>query len=1379
MEKKVSTTFVAALVLIISIVSYKTTESAPLKDNQVPQPLSEWKSWVLYDMEDKLCPTNYNNEQAYRCRWPSRLKLSINATGGGFEQEWSVFAETWAPLPGGTDTWPGNVMDGNIRIPVISRGKTPSVLLKPGKHLIKGGFVWSDMPEMIIVPSETGIVNLTINGKTVNFPVIDNAGRLWLQKRVSSEEQENTQSLTIFRLLDDAIPMTVTNHFQINISGQAREIRFESVLLKDSIPMEMDSPLPARIGDNGVLMIQARPGRWEIDITTRFIDPINQLGPIPCNYGQEIWSFAPQNHLRMVEVEGVPSTEPGRTNMPSEWKTYSAFIIDPGASITFKLLRRGDPDPAPDRLTLQKTMWLDFNGKGFTIQDRIYGTITRTWRLTMNPPINLGRAVIDGEAQLITADEKTGKSGVELRKGRLNMTADSRYTESIYRIPAVGWDHNLNAMSGMLNLPPGWRLFAASGIDKAPGTWALRWSLLDFFLVLIIAAAVCKLRGWRWGIVALITMVLIYHEVGAPKTIWLHILAAIALIPILPDGRVKRLVYMWGGIAGIILIIMSIPFMVTQIRCGLFPQLELRGRQYQQVWERDKAAQVEMYDTDSLTVTSARPRISMEAEPQEMALEEKTLAPQKRYAGALRSRTGDMWQEGGKFAQKQAIHAQDPNALIQTGPGLPSWQWKSIPMTWNGPVNKDHQIRLWLISPSVNMVLAFIRVILLAVMIIGIVNLSAIWRKMKTNLGTTAIALVLILSTGIAKADSGSGLFPPQELLKEYQGRLLEKADCYPFCADCLKIDVNIQPKQLRIMMEIHTAVKTAVPLPGSQKSWVPDQVLMDKVPVQALSRDKNGLLWTLVPGGIHKIVMIGKTGPGNSMQIPLPLKPHSATYNSNGWDVQGIHADGNVESGIQLTRLKKEEKDTALSTHVSLPPFLHVERVISLGLTWEITTTVTRLTPVGTPIVISVPLVHGESVTTAGIRVEDGKALVNIDPSTSRFWWNSSLDNADSISLKAPESMPWTETWVLDASPIWHCESSGIPVVHHQDEQGQWRPTWQPWPGEAISIKVTRPKAVPGETMTIDSTHLTMTPGLRSHLSQLIMTIRASKGGQHQITLPEDADLQLVKINNKTQPIRQEGRKIVIPIQPGEQTIFLEWNSQSLSSMFIKGPAVIVGKQAVNALVTFKTPPDRWILWTHGPTLGPAVLYWSYVIVILLIATGLGQVKITPLKTHHWIILGLGLTQIPIQMALIIAAWFIILGLRKKYPKSGHAVYFNLLQMGICLWTIITFACLYSAVSHGLLGIPDMQISGNGSIATQLNWTQDRINDMMPQPWVVSLPKIAYNVLILIWALWLVLFLIKWLKWGWGCFVEDGIWKKIQRKSKTASTPGVIENGP
>ena len=84
------------------------------------------------------------------------------------------------------------------------------------------------------------------------------------------------------------------------------------------------------------------------------------------------------------------------------------------------------------------------------------------------------------------------------------------------------------------------------GQGQVSDTWLQRWSLLDFFLVLIIALAVFKLRDWRWGILALVTMALIFHESGAPRLVWMHILAVLALLPLLPDNWFKRVVGLWG-----------------------------------------------------------------------------------------------------------------------------------------------------------------------------------------------------------------------------------------------------------------------------------------------------------------------------------------------------------------------------------------------------------------------------------------------------------------------------------------------------------------------------------------------------------------------------------------------------------------------------------------------------------------------------------------------------------------------------------------------------------------------------------------------------------------------------------------------------------------
>lgn len=1325
-------------ILFASFVALSPALAISSNPTGAPPELEQWSSWVLHGMEEQACPAHYNDGQVYQCIWPSRLELFIEPEKGRFSQQWLIFTKGWVSLPGGHGLWPEKVKLNGKSVPVMNRNSVPSIHMMPGQHTVKGIFSWNEMPEMIQVPAAGGLVNLSINGHEVNFPVLDPSGRLWLQKREKTKDKEDRLEVHIHRRINDTIPMKIIHHLNLNVSGQAREIKLNEILLQNTIPMQLKSLLPARMDSQGSLMIQARPGRWEIEVVTRFEGPVHEIGPVKGKYGQEIWAFQSRNQYRMVKIKGVPTVDPGQTDIPPAWKNLPTYIVDPGSRIIFEEIRRGDPDPAPDRLHLFRTWWLDFEGSGFTIQDKITGTLSRQWYLAMNPPGILGRVSVDGSDQLITAQGEDAKPGMELRRGNLNLVAESRFEASIHNIPAVGWDHDFESVSGVMNLPPGWRLLTASGVDVLPGTWFQRWTLLDFFVVLIIAMAIFKLRNVGWGCLALLTLILTYHEPGSPRLVWLNLLAAAGLLHVLPQGWAKRMVKLWRLGAVVTLLVLSLPFMVQQIRWGMYPQLEPTGvvRSYRAPSTQlaDKTLQ-EMESMGQMTRKHLGKRYPSVPDQK----------PEKKMSDL----------------RKKSLLAQDPNALIQTGPGLPTLTWRSMTLKWNGPVDRTQQIRLWLLSPSLNLVLALLRVMLLAVLIFGMTDLRQRWRIMKKTVALTAIMITYLMLPGMARAETSSMAYPSSELLQELQGRLLKKPDCLPHCADVPRMDLNITPHNLRILLDVHAAVETAIPLPGTAKSWLPEKVFLDDHPAKGLSRDPEGSLWMLVPQGLHSVTLTGKTVPQNTFQIPLPIKPHHATVTSEGWNVQGVHQDGRVESGIQLTRLKKERSEDLQTPASLLPPYLHVERVLSLGLTWQVFTSVKRITPTGVPVALSIPLIPGESVTTSGITVEKSRALVHMDSKTERISWISTLEKSHEIQLHAPKSVPWTETWILDANTIWHCNISGIPVIYHQDEEKYWRPRWRPWPDESVTITVSKPLAIPGRTVTIDSANLELTPGRRFNKAVLSLTIRTSQGGQHEIILPDAAKLQQVKINGKSQPIRQEGQTVRVPLKPGSQRIYLEWNALKSSDFRIKGPRVRIEEQAVNAKVTFHMPRNRWILWTAGPRLGPAVLFWSYLIVVLLAATGLGRISWTPLKTGHWLLLSLGLTQVKPIIAIMIAGWLLALGLRKKHMPPEKWFSFNATQLILMAWTLAALSGLYLAIEKGLLGIPNMQISGNGSNNFHLYWTQDRIGEIMPQPWVLSLPQLLFHLLMLIWAIWLALSLLKWLKWGWECFGKGGLWKK------------------
>ena len=446
------------------------------------------------------------------------------------------------------------------------------------------------------------------------------------------------------------------------------------------------------------------------------------------------------------------------------------------------------------------------------------------------------------------------------------------------------------------------------------------------------------------------------------------------------------------------------------------------------------------------------------------------------------------------------------------------------------------------------------------------------------------------------------------------------------------------------------------------------------------------------------------------------------------------------------------------------MPPFVSVERTLRLGLDWRINTRIIRVSPVGTAIVLTVPLLSGESVTTPDTRIKDEKILVNMSSGQIVMQWDSVLQKSPQIELTAASTDQWTEVWRVDASPVWHIQSSGIAVVHHQDRQGRWMPEWRPWPGEKIIIEVTRPEAVEGQSLTIDKSRLQITPGKRSLEAALNFTIRSSQGTQHTINLPEQGVLQSVSINGKTQPIRQKGNQLSLPVKPGKQEIAINWREPSEIASMITTPIVNLGLESVNSTINVVLGEDRWLLLTWGPRFGPAILFWGVLLVIVLISMGLGRIRLTPLKHWHWLLLLIGISQIPVESAIVVVAWLMALGIRAEKQLSNPA-YFNTVQVALGILTLVALMLLFVAVEQGLLGSPDMQITGNHSSAYKLNWYQDRSPPVLPTATVISVPLMIYRILMLAWSLWLAVSLLNWLKWGWQCFSTNGLWKPIRKK--------------
>ena len=182
-------------------------------------------------------------------------------------------------------------------------------------------------------------------------------------------------------------------------------------------------------------------------------------------------------------------------------------------------------------------------------------------------------------------------------------------------------------------------------------------------------------------------------------------------------------------------------------------------------------------------------------------------------------------------------------------------------------------------------------------------------------------------------------------------------------------------------------------------------------------------------------------------------------------------------------------------------------------------------------------------------------------------------------------------------------------------------------------------------------------------------------------------------------------------------------------------------------------------------------MLFWSLLPVILLVAVALGRVRLTPLRAVHWFLLGVGLTQVEVALALVVVGWLLALGWRRQRGHELGARGFDAAQVLLVAWTAAAFAVLVIAIQRGLLGAPDMQIAGNESTAALLRWYADRAAATLPQAWVLSAPLLVYRVLMLAWALWIAVALLRWLRWGWECLGSGGYWRRLRPAAPAANS--------
>jgi hypothetical protein len=1343
--RSVRAAFALALLFIVP--------AAPAQQVAVPDDLEPWIEWVLDSERQLRCPLLWNasarTAQTQRCVWPGRLVLDLDADGGTFEQRWQVFGETWVPLPGSIEHWPRAVRMNGTPAAVVARDGRPQVYVAPGTYTLTGAFQWGNRPESLQIAPESALVDLRLDGRPIPQPERPD-GALWLGKRRTVEQREQ-MDVQAYRLVEDGVPTQLITVIHLRVAGDAREEVLPRVLPDGFVPLGIKSPLAARLEPDGRLRVQVRAGGWEIAIGARGPGVADTLtrpkaeAPWP---KEEIWSFVGIDRLRVATVEGAEAIDPTQANVPEHWREYPAFRMPQGATLTIVERSRGLSNADENRLTLRRRLWLDFDHGGFTAVDRIQGSMRRDWRLDSLAPQRVESAT-SGETTLLVTEGAEGRPGIEVRDPTPDLAATSRIDRSRGALPASGWNARFEQAGGDVYLPPGHRLLAVLGADFARSSWIERWGLWGFFGVLVVSVFAGWFAGPIVGAIAFVALLLTYQESAAYIWLWANVLAAAAVARAVPEGRLRRWARGYRTLSFIVLGLALLPFLWGQLRFALYPQLE------------------SAYSGAPFEIPAgATPAAAPAAPPaREMA---KSVAAEALDAAVV---------TGSRVSNVYDTYA--PGTLLQAGPGIPEWQYVSHAYGWSGPVEADQTVRFVYIGPFALGLWRIVGCVLLALLLVALIATSyearpggAVGRLLERARASARGAR----TAAVALAFMGIGFFggtPPAQaaetpdaaLLTELKERLTRPPRCAPTCGEVMAARVSIAGDRLAVALEIAALADVAMPVPSAADRWQLDAVTLDGATALTVARESDTTLKVPLTQGAHTVRLSGRVAPTESIQLAFPAPPRFVTVESDGWDVAGLNEGRLVSGSLELIRRQRAADGAApLLTASEFPPFVRVTREIDIGQDWRGHTVIERIAPEAAAIGIEVPLLAGESVLTEGIEVREREAgrvaIVGIERGQSELEWASAFQRLDRMTLSLPAGSQRTEVWRFRVAPQWHAQFEGFPPVL-PDLEEEWVFQFHPRPGETLTLNITRPKAVAGRTLAVDSVRHEASVGKRAIDEVLTIEYRSTRGGRHTIVLPESARVNEVTVDADAVQLRPDKGRLSLNLLPGEHSVKVAWSVRADVGAIARPSTVDLATPASNVRTTLTLPYDRWVLLTGGEGVGPVVLYWAELAIFLGMAWLLGGWAFSPLRTHEWLLLGLGLSTFSWWVFVLVAAWLFIMRWREGWNPQMPAWRFNTVQVLLAVLTVVAVTTLiFSGIRGSLLGVPDMSVGGPGSGGNTLSWFVDQIEGALPRPLVFSVPMWVYRALMFAWALWIVLALLRWLRWAWAAWRAHGHWR-------------------
>ncbi|MDR1694464.1 MAG: acyltransferase [Lactobacillaceae bacterium] len=706
--------------------------------------------------------------------------------------------------------------------------------------------------------------------------------------------------------------------------------------------------------------------------------------------------------------------------------------------------------------------------------------------------------------------------------------------------------------------------------------------------------------------------------------------------------------------------------------------------------------------------------------------------------------------------------------VAQTGVGFPTWSDynSSIRLFIKGPVVEGDNFKLYLLSPCVNIILAFLRAALVIFALIWLFDA----KNVKPNFGekgngvmkklfTASILGLMLLNPLNAKAED---IIPSSEVIKKMEDKLTREyvPSCLPECVSIPDGVIYNNGDNVTVKINFHSNETLVVPLPvlrADGSGFVRlSGINLNKAEAKNTLKKDDGI-FVLINKGINDIEM-NYVLDENTDRFILSSK---IRINHAEGKLDGLSFSENKSGSqtFQINRMKKVAavRKTSELSKMDIDTFFVVKRNFDISAMWQVSTNVVRTNNLSEAATIEVPLLEGEKVIDTDGTLTSGKIRISFAPRESAKSFVSLLPVEQDIILKSPVKINnYKEEWTFNVDYTWSFKYSGLTPTVSNDNNISFKPN----AGESLEFKIFRPSNVDGYVITFDKVDYNISYGRGVIDANISLNMRASDAGVHDITIPENAEVKELIVEGRQYPVTVNGNKLAVPVVQGSNSISFKASIKNKLGSYVKFPEFDLTAPAVNITQSAQVPLSRWVLFTSGPTKGPSVLFWSMIPAWLIIAFVLSRYKAAPLSFAQWFILLLGLTQTSLLFMVIIIIWFIALGVRDKF--SDGLKFKKLFQLAIPFLTLLFVYSLFSGIYSGLLGSWSMRITGNSYVSGEflkLTWYQDVTMGALPMPKIISLPVWMYRCFMVIWSTWLAVYFVKWIKWGFSAYVKDSVW--------------------